>query len=162
VRPRLRAEAWLSWWEALTRKPRSPSGGVADLAAELKLMAGPPPPEVLFFPPDFPGLAHWPVLARVVARRWPEANRWHTQRKIAGVSGLRRRPPSARESRLVAEVERELGRRVPPFDLEFTLLPVRDREIRQLAATRYLVPETVYGGSDWIEWLRALVLRIAG
>jgi hypothetical protein len=152
---------WLGWWQALAQSPQWPPPQAIDLADELWLAAGPPPPAVQFLPPDFPGLARWPALQRTVAQRWPEANRWHNQRKIAGISARRQRLRSAPESRLVAEVERELGRRVPPFDVEFIVVPVRDTEIRQLTGTRYLVPEAVFAGAQWTEWLRALVVRLA-
>jgi hypothetical protein len=156
------AEGWSGWWAELTGQPRWPSGRLADLAAERAVMAGPPPPRVQFFPPDFPGLARWPALQRVVARRWPEVSRWHNERKTAGVAELRRHRPSAPESRVVADVERTLGRRVPAFDVEFVVVPVRDTQIRRLTEARYLVPESVYGEPDWTEWLRTLVLRLAG
>lgn len=158
------AEGWLGWWQALTRQPRWPSGGTADLAAELRLVSSSPPPQVQFHPPEFPGLAGWPALRRIVMHRWSEADRWQNQRKADGVMAMHRSRPSASgsPSLIVAEVERALGRRVPPFDIEFVVLPVRDTEIRQVAETRYLVPEAVFGGPDWTEWLRALVVRLAG
>jgi hypothetical protein len=156
------AAGWLGWWQALSQLPRWPPAEAIDLVGELGPMAGPPPPAGQFRPPDFPGLAGWPALQRRVGQRWPEANRWHNERKIAGVAARRHRRPLAREGRLVAEVERELGRRVPPFDVEFIVVPVRDTQIRQLTETRYLVPEAVYAGAQWTARLRTLVVTLAG
>lgn len=155
------AEGWSGWWTALTSQPRWPSGRLIDLPAERAIMAGPPPARVQFVPPDFPGLARWPALQRVVARRWPEASRWHNDRKIAGIRAKRHRS-STMDGLVVAEVERTLGRRMPAFSVEFVVVPVRDTQIRRLTETRYLVPEAIYGEPDWAEWLRVLVMRLAG
>jgi hypothetical protein len=138
---------WLGWWDGLARMPRW----------RPEQMSG-PPPQLAFLPPDFPGLARWPDLQRVVAERWQEGHEWHTRRKFAGIH---HDVPQPRESLLVLDVERELGRRVPAFELEFILLPVLDEEIREVTPTRYLVPESVYDGPGWTEWLRPLVLRLA-
>jgi hypothetical protein len=142
------APGWLAWWHALTAMPRW----------RPERMSG-PPPQVAYLPPDFPGLARWPRLQRVVVERWQEAHDWHTRRKFAGVH---EEMPQPRESLLVLDVERELGRRVPPFELEFILLPVLDEEIREVTPTRYLVPEAVYDGPAWTVWLRPVVTRLAG
>jgi hypothetical protein len=97
----------------------------------------------------------------VAADRWREAHEWHTRRKSTGASRFHEELPEPRESLLVLDVERELGRRVPPFELEFILLPVLDEEIREATPTRYLVPEAVYDGPGWTEWLRPVVTRLA-
>jgi hypothetical protein len=62
------AEGWLAWWYAVTAiPPRSPPFDRADRI-----------PPLAFTPPGFPGLAGFPVLRRVVALRWREAQDWHT------------------------------------------------------------------------------------
>ena len=140
-------DGWVGWWHGLTAMPRW----------RPEQMSG-PPPQLAFLPPDFPGLASWPDLQRVVVERWQEAHDWHTRRKFAGIH---HDAPQPRESLLVLDVERELGRRVPPFELEFILLPVLDEEIREVTPTRYLVPEAVYDGPAWTVWLRPVVTRLA-
>ena len=142
------AEGWRDWWEGLARMPRWQPDRSAG-----------PPPQVAYLPPDFPGLARWPDLQRVAVDRWREAQDWHSGRRAAGVDRGMVQP---RESLLVLEIERELGRRVPPFDLEFILLPVLDAEVREVTPTRYLVPEAVYDSPQWTEWLRPVILRLAG
>ncbi len=141
------AEGWRDWWESLARMPRWQPDPLAGR-----------PPQLAYLPPDFPGLSRYPELQRIAVDRWREAHDWHTARKAAG---LDRYQPQPRESLLVLEIERELGRRVPAFDLEFILLPVLDEEIREVTPTRYLVPESVYDGPQWTDRLRPLVRHLA-
>ena len=63
-----------------------------------------------------------------------------------------------RIGRVMAELERELGRKGRPFSLEFVLLPVRDDQVRQIGPERYFVPERLYDGPQWPGLLRGLVL----
>jgi hypothetical protein len=144
------AEDWRSWWHGLVGLPRW----------HPERSAG-PPPQLAYGPPDFSGIAGRTELHRVATARWEEANKWHSRRKLAGVRRFQQQRPQPNESLLVREVERSLGRQVPPFDLEFVLLPVRDEEIREVTPTRYLVPEAVYDGPGWVAWLRPLVVRLA-
>jgi len=68
-------------------------------------------------PPDYSGLGEWPVLRRVVAARWGEAGQWHNQRKRADLAAG---PPNdLRTVYVVRDLERELGRAVKPFELDF-------------------------------------------
>jgi hypothetical protein len=140
------AAGWLAWWQSLIDLPPvPPSFDLAD------------PPEVLAFsPPDFPGLAGWPALQRVVTRRWRQAHDWHTARMKAGlaVGGH----GDARIGQAVADLERELGRKARPFSLDLVLLPVRDEQVRPIGPDRYLVPERVYDGPRWPGLLRGLLL----
>ncbi len=70
-------------------------------------------------------------------------------------AGLHR---DARTGRVVAELERELGRKARPFSLDFVLLPVRDEQVRLAGTGRYLVPERVYDSPRWPEVLRGLLI----
>jgi hypothetical protein len=89
--------------------------------------------------------------------RWLEAHEWHSARKRSGVDGLLPLRPD--NTRVVADVERSLGRNVRPFVLELIVLPVRDEEIRRV---RYLVPERVYDGPGWPDILQRTVVRLGG
>jgi hypothetical protein len=141
------AAGWLAWWQALAgqfplREPLDP----ARLPSAM----------VFTGPPDFTGLADWPVLRRVVAARWDEATAWYRGRARAGLAA-----GPARDLRTVHGVqalERELGRPVKPFHLDFALLPVRDDQIRALRPGRYLVPQRLRDGPRWPELLRAVLL----
>jgi hypothetical protein len=144
------AAGWLAWWQALA--------GAPPLREPLDRSRLPSP--VMFMePPDFAGLAGWPALQRVVAARWREAKDWHDRRKRAGlVAGPRH---DMRTVQTVRDLERELGRPVKPFDLDFALLPVRDDQIRQVRPGRYLVPEGLRDGPRWPQVLRELVISHA-
>jgi hypothetical protein len=63
-----------------------------------------------------------------------------------------------RTGRVVAKLERELGRQARPFSLDFVLLPVRDDQVRAIGPDRYLVPERLHDGPRWPELLRARLI----
>jgi hypothetical protein len=140
------AAGWLAWWQALA--------GAPPLRAPFGLSR--PPPELAFMGPDPAGLAGWPALQRVVAARWREAKDWHDRRKRVGLAAGP--PHDLRTVHVVRGLERELGRRVKPFELDFVLLPVRDDQIRQVRPGRFLVPESLRDGPDWPRLLRGLLL----
>ena len=58
----------------------------------------------------------------------------------------------------MAGLERELARKARPFSLDLVLLPVRDDQNRPAGADRYLVPERVYDGPQWLGLLRGLLI----
>ena len=63
-----------------------------------------------------------------------------------------------RTGQVVADLERELGRKARPFSLDLVLLPVRDEQVRPAGADRYLVPERVHDGPRWPGLLRGLLI----
>jgi hypothetical protein len=140
------AAGWLAWWQALAGAP--PLREPIDLSH--------PPAELFTGPPDFAGVAAWPVLHRFVATRWHEAKDWHDRRKR---TGLKAGPPhDMRTVQAVRDLARELGRPVRPFELDFVLLPVRDDQIRQARPDRYLIPERLRDGPGWPRVLRDLLI----
>jgi hypothetical protein len=140
------AAGWLAWWHSLIGLP--PLTPPFDPAH--------PPALLAFSPPDFLSLAGWPALRRAVTGRWRQAYDWHNARKKAGLeAGLHH---NRRTGQVVAELERELGRKARPFSLDFVLLPVRDEQVRLAGTDRYLVPERVYDGPRWPEVLRGLLI----
>jgi hypothetical protein len=140
------AAGWLAWWQSLIELP--PLAPPFDQAH--------PPAALAFSPPDFPGLAGWPALQRMVTRRWRQAHDWHTARMTAGLEA--RLHEHTRIGQVVAELERELGRKARPFSLEFVLLPVRDEQVRPVGPERFLVPERVFDGPRWPGLLRGLLI----
>jgi hypothetical protein len=157
------AEGWTAWWDSVVRRPAPDpvvaSFTVADVVAELDPLAF-PAPDLTFSPPDFPGLRQWPALRETMERRWLEAHEWHGAHKRSGVDArLWLRPDN---SRVVADLERALGRDMRPFLLELLLLPVRDDEIRRVRDGRYLVPERLYDGPGWPDVLQRMVVRLGG
>jgi hypothetical protein len=157
------AEGWTAWWDAIVGRsapdPVVASFTVADIVAELDPSAFPAPDET-FSPPDFPGLRQWPALREPMERRWLEAHEWHSAHKRSRVDGRLPLPPN--NSRVVADVERALGRDVRPFLLELIVLPVRDEAIRRVRDGRYLVPERLYYGPGWPDVLQRMVVRLGG
>jgi hypothetical protein len=138
-------EQWLSWWYSLVAPLLQPQP--LDIGLEPALDT-----------PDPLGLAPFPVLAALVAKRWPQVREWQIERQRHPMA--QRDPHSMLANDVVRELERAWGRRVRPFSLDFVLLPVRDDEIRKVDEERYLVPERVYHGPGWEGWLRDLVTRI--
>jgi hypothetical protein len=142
------AEGWLVWWDSVLQAATpsfSPTAGFLR-------------PDLSFSPPGFEGLDPWPAFRQIVLRRWRQAHEWHTARKRSGIAQHVHHKP--KDTLLVQEVERSLGRPVNPFVLELILLPVRDDEVRRVHETRYLVPERVYDGPGWPDVLRPLVIRL--
>jgi hypothetical protein len=149
------AEGWTAWWHAVVRQPRPAGPAAADRSLAPPGFAA---PDMSFGPPDFAGLTGWPALHEVVIRRWIEAHEWHSRRKRAAADRLPRN--GSVENRVVREVERSLGRPVPPFVVEFVVLPVRDEQVRRVHEGRYLVPERVHDGTGWADELRRVVNRL--
>ena len=140
------AAGWLAWWHSLVGlPPLSPPPGRAH-----------PPALLAFSPPDFPSLAAWPALRRAVTGRWRQAHDWHNARKEAGLEADLHR--NRRTGQVVAELERELGRKARPFSLDLVLLPVRDEQVRPAGTDLYLVPERVHDGPRWPDVLRGLLI----
>ena len=140
------AAGWLAWWQSLIALP--PLSPPFDRAHRPAVLA--------FGPPGFPGLADWPALQRVVTRRWRQADDWHTARMKAGLEAGPH--GGARTGQVVADLERELGRKARPFSLDLVLLPVRDDQVRPIGPDRFLVPEGVYDGPRWPGLLRGLLI----
>ena len=139
------AEQWLGWWLSLIAPHREnrPLDQTLEPAHDT---------------PDPLGLAPYPLLAALVARRWPQAIEWHNARRLRDAE---QHPAASLIPNLVVQdLERTVGRRMRPFNLEFILLPVRDDVIRRVDDERYLVPERVFHGPGWAAWLRGLVSRI--
>lgn len=152
-------EGWAAWWEAaLAWQPPDPVAlRLGGLAGALD-GSGRPRFEMSFVPPDFEGLRPWPFLHEVATRRWREAHEWNSRRKRAGVDAMV--PTRPDNGRVVRDVEAALGRKVRPFVLELTVIPVRDDEVRRVHEGRYLVPERLYEGPGWPDVLQRIVVRL--
>jgi hypothetical protein len=132
-------QQWVTWWHSIVGPPRDARTGSAEPAHGTI---------------DPLGLAGQPELAALVAERGPEAVRWHA-------SGAPEEHVLLAAHRLVVGAEERVGRPAGAFDLHLTLLPVRDQTIRTAVPGRqYLVPECVFGGVSFDEWLTDIVERI--
>jgi hypothetical protein len=138
---------WRAWWASIVDRTERPPVLPPDLSVEPALDT-----------PDPLGLARLPQLAEVVRRRWPEHLRWNTERHRDPAN--RRAAPNLTTGEVVREVEAELGRKLRPFNVRFTLLPVRDDRILRVEPFRYLVPEQVYDSPRWASWLRPLIMEL--
>jgi hypothetical protein len=147
------AEGWLWWWRTLLARPSPTVPSTPPDMAELNR----------FSPPDFDGLADYPMLRHVVTTRWSEANAWHSARKRAGIDALRatRGPGPGREGMVVRAVEAEIGHKAAPFSVRIVVLPVVDRQIRSAGKSTFLVPERVHASSAYDDWLREVVRALA-
>jgi NAD(P)-dependent dehydrogenase (short-subunit alcohol dehydrogenase family) len=110
--------SFAAWWHSLVGLP--PLSPPFDPAH--------PPALLAFSPPDFPSLAAWPALRQVVTGRWRQVYDWHNTRKKAGLEASLHH--DRRTGQVVAELERELGRKARPCSLDLVLLPVRDEQVR--------------------------------
>src|SRR5262245_39032610 len=133
------ADHWLGWWHSLV----TPGQSLPD-----------PHPEPAYGTPDPLGLAPYPALAALVARRWTQARQWQTAATPQPAL------PHMTINNVVREVEATAGRRLLAFKAEFFVLPVRDDAIRQVTPERFLVPHRIYDTPQWADWLRDLVTRI--
>lgn len=136
---------WLGWWLSLVDPTRQPVRPRADL-------------EPADDTPDPLGLAPYPALRLIVARRAGDAGDWHNTRRDRDFE--RHVPGSSVTGTVANEMERSLGRPLRPFNVEFVLLPVRDEVIRRVDEEHYLIPEQVYDSHRWPVWLRNLLTRI--
>jgi hypothetical protein len=138
------AADWLAWWHTIIDKTERPPVLPPDTTIE-----------PAFDSPDPIGLARLPRLADLATRRWPEHLRWDFERKVDHAN--RRTVPNPTTGVVVREVEGELGRKLRPFKLQFSLLPVCDERILQIGRSRYLLPERVYDSAEWAAWLHDVV-----
>jgi hypothetical protein len=94
--------------------------------------------------PGFDSLQSAPALQELVARHFDEARQWASDRKQEHIELMmgtpdprpfhrgRRGGRGLYETRLVAGLERDLGRRAQPFQLWITVIPVAGKELWQL------------------------------
>jgi hypothetical protein len=110
-------------------------------------------------PPDFDSLRSTPALQAVVARHFSDAVAWSGDRKREHVDLMIGTPDprpfhrgrSGRglvETRLVADLERNLGRRARPFQLRITEIPVDGKELWQLDPHHVLLTAELLRDSD--------------
>ena len=127
------AQQWDLWWDrSISTNWNGPDQSQEQLAG------------MWWRSPDFESLQSAPALQEIVARHFDNARQWATDRKqehielMIGTPDPRpfdRGPRGGRgldETRLVAGLERNLGRRAQPFQLRITVIPVAGKELWQL------------------------------
>ena len=141
------AEQWERWWAEL----------LAGRSDEVLGPEGGPSGSV--DAPDFIGSAGEPELQRVQRELFPEAHRWR---------GLRRPTLDAADrdrllmpTRLVAELEREIGRSARDFSFAVETLPLDGDLVRDLSPTRLLVGQRLTTDADaYAAVLRPRLVRL--
>jgi hypothetical protein len=142
------ARQWDLWWErSLSNNWNGPDQSQEQLAA------------MWWLPPDFESLHSTPALQEVVARHFSDARQWARDRKKEYVELMigtpdprpfhRGRPGRGLdETKLVADLERNLGRRARPFQLQITEIPVAGKELWQLDPHHVLLTAELLRDSD--------------
>lgn len=142
------ARQWDLWWDrALSVDENVDGQNLEQLGASW------------WIPPDFESLQSAPALREVVARHFSDAVAWSKDREREHVELMIGTPDprpfhrgrSGRglvETRLVADLERSLGRRAQPFQLRITVIPVAGKEVWQLDPHHVLVTAELLGDSE--------------
>ena len=153
------ARQWDLWWD----RSISNNWNARDQSQE-QLAA------MWWTPPEFDSLQWAPALQEVVARHFSDARQWARDRKqehvelVIGTPDPRpfHRGRSGRglvETRLVADLERDLGRRAQPFQLRITEIPVAGKELWQLEPCHVLITAGLLGDSDEYRRLMTPIVR---
>ena len=136
------AHQWDLWWDRSLSTNWNRTDQSQDPLAGMR-----------WLPPDFESLQSAPALQEIVARHFDNARQWASDRKQEHIE-LMIGPPHPRpfhrgprggrgleETRLVAGLERNLGRRAQPFQLRITVIPVAGKELWQLDLDHVLLTD---------------------
>ena len=127
------AHQWELWWDRSLSTTWNRTDQSQDPLADMR-----------WLPPDFESLKSAPALQEIVARHFDNARQWATDRQQDNIELMigtpdprpfhrgRRRGRDLEETRLVAGLERNLGRPAQPFQLRITVIPVAGKELWQL------------------------------
>jgi len=127
------AHQWDLWWDRCISTNRNRTDQSQDPLAGMR-----------WLPPGFESLQSAPALQEVVTRHFDNARQWATDRQQEFIELMigtpdprpfhrgRRGGRGLYETRLVAGLERDLGRRAQPFQLRITVIPVAGKELWQL------------------------------
>jgi hypothetical protein len=136
------AHQWDLWWDrSISTNWNRPDQSQEQLAG------------MRWAPPDFESLRSAPALQEVAARHFDNARQWATDRQQEHIELMigspdprpfhrgRRGGRGLVETRLVAGLERDLGRRAQPFQLRLTVIPVAGEELWQLDSHHVLLTD---------------------
>jgi len=126
------AHQWDLWWDRSLSTNWNRTDQSQDPLAGMR-----------WLPPDFESLQSAPALQEIVARHFDKARQWATDRQQDHIELMIGTPdprPFHRGTRgrgldltrLVAGLERDLGRRAHAFHLRITVIPVAGKELWQL------------------------------
>lgn len=155
---------WAEWWERLLD-----GGGFwpdHKKPSDLPKLIEDPEIQRLFYRPtrDLASSApsETPELQRLVHRHHQAAVLWSEARhhEIAALSSNRERGPL--ESEVVRKVERVLGRKARPFELDVRVLPVAATQAWRLSPSRALISRALYSDhAAYREWIQPIIEELA-
>ena len=144
----LAAHQWDLWWDrSISNNWNGPDQSQEHLAG------------MWWIPPDFESLQSFPALQEVVASHFDNARQWARDRKQEHIELMigtpdprpfhrgRRGGRGLDHTRLVAGLERDLGRGVQPFELGITVIPVAGKELWRLDPHHVLLTDELLSNS---------------
>ena len=150
------AHQWDLWWDrSMSDNWGGPGHSHEQVAAKW------------WIPPDFESLHAAAALQEVVARHFDDALQWARDRKAEHISLMIGQPDAgpgphrakggrgAQESRLVAGLEKNLGRSAQPFRLRITVIPVAGKELWEFNQHHVLVTDELL--NDPVEYRQRIV-----
>lgn len=141
------AEQWERWWAELLAQRSDTARGPED------------GPSGWVDAPDVAGTAGAPELQRVQRELFPAAHRWRGARRPTTDAADRDR--LLMPTRLVSELEREIGRPARAFSYTVETLPLEGDLVRDLSPTRVLVSQRRIADADaYAEVLRPRLARL--
>lgn len=119
-------------------------------------------PEALtsILPPLFTGLRGMTELRGLAELGIDEAVTWAAGARDREARLTRTRPLALFETNLVAEVERDLGRRIRPFSLEVVVLPLQGIASWDVAGLPVITEELRSDRDAYLTWLRERLLGL--
>src|ERR1700674_1162730 len=163
---RVASAQWGDWWQQLLD-----GGGfwpdhksAPDMS---RLRDDPELPRIFYWPsrylpPDFVGLSGTPELQALVRRHYEAARVWSEARKHEFVTLTAARHRVSLEWEVVQTIERRLGGKARPFELDIRVLPVEAVQAWRLSPKRALVSRALFRDrGTYREWLRPIIEELA-
>ena len=115
-----------------------------------------------YLPPDFVGLSGAPELQALVRKHYEAARVWSDARKHEFVALTAARQRVSLEWEVVQTIERGLGRKARPFELDIRVLPVEAVQAWRLSPKRALISRALFWDrAAYREWLRPIIEELA-
>jgi hypothetical protein len=162
----LASAQWADWWQQLLD-----GGGFwpdhKSLPDMSRLRHDPELQRIFYWPsrhlpPDFVGLSGTPELQALVRRHYEAARVWSEARKHEFVALTAARQRVSLEWEVVQTIERGLGRKARPFELDIRVLPVEAVQAWRLSPKRALVSRALFRDrAAYREWLRPIIEELA-
>jgi hypothetical protein len=162
----LASAQWADWWQLILDgggfwpDHKSPP----DMS---RLRHDPELQRIFYWPsrhltPDFVGLSGTPELQALVRRHYEAARVWSEARKHEFVALTAARQRVSLEWEVVQTIERGLGRKARPFELDIRVLPVEAVQAWRLSPKRALVSRALFRDrAAYREWLRPIIEELA-